>query len=242
MKHIFIIVFLFLSIKSQSQEILGEYNNDKNPMAQLVINKDSTFSYYDWLNGSCYLQINKSGFWTMSNDTLILISNGECSNCLEFAFKNYTDTTKIFLSFDQEIKEKFPDLKISFDLELGKQYDIDNENNLIHDLLLKDELISPFTISFRSKNFNSDIDLDFEFKLNNAKTNDERTIHDNLISIKLKPDYEKNLVQKQEIFAKYLITQSGELKLCDSINSLAVLEMKKKDNKIIPPPAPSKGG
>ena len=232
MKHILIIGLLFLSIKSQSQVILGEYNNDKNTIAQLVINKDSTFSYYDWLSSSCWLEINKSGFWTISNDTLILVSNGRCYDCFEVDFKSYTDTTKILLSFDQEIKEKFPDLKVSFDLELGKQYDIDNKNNLTHDVLLHNGLygigIEPFIINLRSKDFNSEIHLNFEFNIKNIKTKVERTVHDNLISIKLKSDYEKK-IKKQEIFAKYLITQSGTLKLCDNLDSFAELEMKKKD-------------
>ena len=68
--------------------ISGEYYNDKNSIVQLVINEDLTFSYYDWLSGSCWAQINKSGFWTISNDTLILISNGKCDDCFEFTFKN----------------------------------------------------------------------------------------------------------------------------------------------------------
>lgn len=148
-------------------------------------------------------------------------------DCLEVVFKEYTDTTKVFFSFDQELKKKFPDLKVSFDVKFEEQYDIDNENNLIIDLKLYDGFVTPLTIHLRSKNFNSDIELHRLFRFINMKTDKDRTVHDNFASIRLNPDYEK-LIQKQEIFVKYLITQSGDLKSCDNINSLAAFEMKKR--------------
>ena len=230
MKQIIIITgLLFLSINSQSQGFFGKYISDRNPIVRLVINSDSTFSYVDWLFGSCWAQVHKSGFVEINNDTLVLISNGRCRDCLEFAFTNYADTTKLLLFFDPEIKKKFPDLKVSFDFDFEKRYDIDSENKIIRDLIVDDTgFLHPYAIHLRSRNFNADIYLDFEFALANKNSMIDRTVHDNFISIRLKPDFEKGIEAKQ-IFAKYLLIQSGRLKLCDSIDSIAESELRRAD-------------
>jgi len=56
----------------------------------------------------------------------------------------------------------------------------------------------------------------------------DRTLHDNLVMIRIKSGFEKDFEQQQELFAKYLILSSGDFKLCDNSNSLASSELKKK--------------
>ncbi len=220
MKYRLIIGLFFSSIYFDVHAIFGEYYNEKNSFTQLVINKDSTFSYFDVHT----MRTIESGFINVNNDTLILISNGICFDCFDVIFEEHTDTTKFFFSFDQELKKKFSDLKVYFGFRFEKQYDIDDENNLIiQDLALYQGLVVPFVISFRSRNFNSDIDLLSQFRRKNNFY--EKTIYNNLISVKFKPDYEKN-VRKQEIFVKYLITQSGDLMNIGSLGGVIKMKIK----------------
>ena len=207
MKHIFIIGLLFLSINSQSQTIFGDYNNKGEDAYaypfQLVINQDSTFSYYYLTGGALYLE---GGFIERNNNTLILISNEMCPGCLDVVYSEHTDYNQIFFSFDPELKKKFPDLKVTFASEFEKQYDIDDENNLIiQDVNLPSVPMRGIVMHLRSRNFNSFIILR-EAPKGKVRGN---------VSITLKPDYEKR-VKERRIYWKYLITESGDLKCIES--------------------------
>jgi len=198
--------------------VFGSYLNEKNPMTKLQIHNDSTFDYYDWYSGSCWAQVHKSGCFRVEQDTLILISRGECASCFEYESMT-NDSVLYMIDFDSQIRQSFPDYRISFDFEFEDNIVPDKSHPDFDRLVFSDNDTIPFVINLRSDKLNSDIFMDYY-----ADTTSEL----NHIIIRIKEGYEQNFQKQEELFARYLILKNNLIKCGLDSSDIAVNKLKKK--------------
>ena len=217
---------------SYGQSIDGFYANkltDEYSDVSLNLYNDSSFNYFLFMEvGYGVIYINRSGKYSINNDTLILnsiirldtmyisdtfiVQNKELSHYDFYTLESsvFNKNPEICIQVDSSILVEFPDTRFFINYGFNDEKIVNTKNQVIFDYPTNTILS---TINIRNRYYHFDIDFDSYY---HSIDRDNWRVEKNLLSIKMRSELTVLKQDEFSLFARFLIADNT-LILIDAI-------------------------